>query len=349
MTNEDQTPQEPEGSTPPPNADPSFGMPEAPPQNLPAVPAGKPTRPPVAVGERGIQISNLAELAQFSRMTYESGLAPKSFKNVQSVAVAVQKGMEHGLTPLAALSSVYVVNGMPAWTGKAALGLVRSSGLMAPGSYRVWFEGSGDDLTAYCESQRVGERVVKTGFSVGDAKAAKLWGKRGQNGSDTPWITYPKRMLQWKAISHHMNDAYPDVLGGMPIAEDVIDVNSTPAEPRKSLLLAVPGGETQDKLLQAAIHPTDPNLLLTPPKTEAAMAAAVAEEDEDFAKLDEEKAKAESRFRDLLAAMDDAEDFADLERKTFKALTAAGQNKAWEKEVSSQAKRLAKKFPIPKQ
>lgn len=334
MSNEDQIP-ETESSTPPPNADPSFGMPEAPPQNLPAAPA-KQTRQPVAVGERGIQISNLAELAQFSRMTYESGLAPKSFKNVQSVAVAVQKGMEHGLTPLAALSSVYVVNGMPAWTGKAALGLVRSSGLMVPGSYRVWFEGTGDELTAYCESQRVGERLVKTGFSVGDAKAAKLWMKRGQNGSDTPWITYPKRMLQWKAISHHMNDVYPDVLGGMPIAEDVIDVNATPAEPRKSLLLAVPGGESQDKLLQAAIQP--------PPVTDS----APTPEETDKTGEPDSPPPDEGRFLNLLADMDAAEDFADLERRTYKALTAAGQNKAWEGEVHAQAKRLAKKFPTPK-
>lgn len=348
MTNEEPT-EQPDRPTPP--VDPSFGAPDAPPQNLPAT---APKREPVLAGERGIQIRSLADLAQFSKMIFDSGMAPKGFKTPQSVAVAVQKGLEHGLLPLQALQSVYVVNSMPAWTGKAALGLVLSSGLMVPGSYRSWIEGEGDKMVAWCESRRVGGALVRTSFSVDDAKVAKLWNKRGRDQADTPWITFPKRMLSWKVISHHLNDVYPDVLGGMPIAEDVIDIPSKEYsnEPRKSLLGAVTGPVVEDKLLAGAIGEApkiDVNELLSPPKTEAEMAAAVAEEDEDFAKMDKEAAKAESRFRNLLAAMDDAEDFADLERKTFNALTAAGQNKAWEKEVHAQAKRLAKKFPQPKQ
>ncbi len=349
MTNEETT-EQPDRPAPP--ADPSFGAPDAPPQNLPAT---APKREPVLAGERGIQIRSLADLAQFSKMIFDSGMAPKGFKTPQSVAVAVQKGLEHGLLPLQALQSVYVVNSMPAWTGKAALGLVLSSGLMVPGSYRSWIEGEGDKMVAWCESRRVGGALVRTSFSVEDAKTAKLWQKRGRDQADTPWITFPKRMLSWKVISHHLNDVYPDVLGGMPIAEDVIDIPSSREysnEPRKSLLGAVTGPVVEDKLLSGAIGEApkiDVNDLLSPPKTEVEMGAAVAEEDEDFAKLDEQAAKAEGRFRNLLAALDDSEDFADLERKTFKALTAAGENKSWEKDVHSQAKRLAKKFPTPKQ
>ncbi len=354
---------------PAPTADPSFGAPDAPPQNLPAT---APKREPVLAGERGIQIRSLADLAQFSKMIFDSGMAPKGFKTPQSVAVAVQKGLEHGLLPLQALQSVYVVNSMPAWTGKAALGLVLSSGLMVPGSYRSWIEGEGDKMVAWCESRRVGGALVRTSFSVDDAKTAKLWQKRGRDQADTPWITFPKRMLSWKVISHHLNDVYPDVLGGMPIAEDVIDIPSSreySTEPRKSLLGAVTGPVIEDKLLSGALSDVPPTVAaIEVPVTDSAPATEETDKTDktgeiDFEALDAldkkeraqaEKnvvwdAKTEGRFRDLLAALDDAEDFADLERKTFKALTAAGQNKAWEKEVHAQAKRLAKKFPQPKQ
>lgn len=55
----------------------------------------------------------------------------------------------------------------------------------------------------------------------------------------------------------------------------------------------------------------------------------------------------ENRFANLLASMDDSEDFADLERRTFRALTAAGENKAWQAQVKASSKKLLKKFPPP--
>ncbi len=48
-----------------------------------------------------------------------------------------------------------------------------------------------------------------TEFSVGDAVVAKLWGKRGYNGKDTPWITNPKRMLKMRARGFGLRDASP--------------------------------------------------------------------------------------------------------------------------------------------
>lgn len=329
----DETQDPPDSPKPP--ADPSFGAPDAPPQNLPAT---APKREPVLAGERGIQIRSLADLAQFSKMIYDSGMAPKGFKTPQSVAVAVQKGLEHGLLPLQALQSVYVVNSMPAWTGKAALGLVMSSGLMVAGSYRLWIEGTGDKMVAWCESRRVGRALVRTSFSVEDAKVAKLWQKRGYQGADTPWITFPKRMLGWKVVSHHLNDNYPDVLGGMPIAEDVIDVNptrDTDPEQRKSLVGTVAGVETTDPLLEAAGVKRDPNEFLTRKKTAEEMAADVAEEEADFAKMDADRAKAEGRFRDFMAFMDEASDVGELEIAREKAHKAAGGYAQWEAEAEN--------------
>lgn len=55
----------------------------------------------------------------------------------------------------------------------------------------------------------------------------------------------------------------------------------------------------------------------------------------------------ENRFSNLLASMDDSEDFADLERRTYRALTAAGENKAWQAQVKAASKKLLKKFPPP--
>lgn len=323
----------PDRPTPPP--DPSFGAPDVNPANLPVTAPKR--REPVIAGDRGIQIRSLADLAEFSRMIFDSNLAPKSFKNTQSIALAIQKGMEHGLKPLQALHSVYVVNGMPNWTAKAALGLVRASGLMVPGSYRAWIEGEGDNMVAYCESQRYGERIVRNSFSVKEAKIAKLWGKTGREGADTPWITFPKRMLGWKPISHHLYDVYSDLLGGMPIAEDMIDVEVTHNDsvPRKSLLGAVAGPATEDKLLAAAG-------VTTAPVTDSAPAAEGTDKtgETDPAppvdpKADAKTAAARVTFEHFMGLFVEAEDVGELEVAQSKAIKAAGGRKDWEEEAEA--------------
>lgn len=345
-----------EANAPPPNADQSFGMPQGPetspdPKNLPAVPK----RGSIEVGDRGIQIKSLAELAQFSRMVFESGLAPRGFKTVQSVAVAVQKGLEHGLSPLAGLSAVYVVGGIPAWTGKAALGLIFASGKVVPGSYRCWVDGKGDSMAAHCESQRVGHGLVRTSFSAEDAKRAGAWGKKNRDGSPTPWVSHPDRMLRWKAISHHAVDVYPDILGGFPIAEDILDVvQQTPDRgPRESTMAAVQGTATEDKLLAAA------GVTVSAPEPEETGETGETDKAQDIENASSPpgvgpSASAqifappdENRFANLLASMDDSESYSDLEQRTYRALTAAGENKAWQAQVKTASKKLLKRFPAP--
>jgi hypothetical protein len=58
--------------------------------------------------------------------------------------------------------------------------------------------------------------VVRT-FSEADAKKAGLWGKAG------PWQQYPSRMLQMRARSWALRDAFPDALRGLGIREEVAD------------------------------------------------------------------------------------------------------------------------------
>ena len=54
-------------------------------------------------------------------------------------------------------------------------------------------------------------------FTVGDAIRAGLWKKAG------PWTMYPKRMLQMRARSFALRDAFPDVLRGLVATEEVED------------------------------------------------------------------------------------------------------------------------------
>ena len=153
---------------------------------------------------------------KFSHMLADSDLVPKDFRGKPgNCLIAMQWGSELGLKPLQALSNIAVVNGRAALWGDAVIALVRSSPLCE------YVQESDDGHTATCRAKRRGEPEHVVTFSMDDAKAAGLAGKQG------PWSQYPRRMRQMRARAFALRDVFPDVLRGMPVAEEVMDI---PAE-----------------------------------------------------------------------------------------------------------------------
>lgn len=154
---------------------------------------------------------------RFAQLIASSGMAPKGFEKPEACMVALLHGLELGLTPMAALQSIAVVNGRPSVWGDGAIGLVRGSGLCE------WIEESltddGENMRAVCLAKRKGDPKPARGeFSVADAKKAGLWSKQG------PWTQYPKRMLQARARAFAIRDGFADVLRGVAIREEMADV-----------------------------------------------------------------------------------------------------------------------------
>ncbi len=152
----------------------------------------------------------------FSNYLAESDMVPKDFKGKPgNCLVAIQWGMEIGLKPLQAMQNIAVINGRPSLWGDAVIALVRSSPLCE------YIIEEDDGRTATCKVKRRGEPEQSRSFSMDDAKAAGLLGKQG------PWTQYPKRMRQMRARAFAVRDVFPDVLKGLPVAEEVMD---TPTE-----------------------------------------------------------------------------------------------------------------------
>ncbi len=150
---------------------------------------------------------------KFSQMLADSELVPKDFRGKPgNCLIAMQWGSELGLKPLQALSNIAVVNGRAALWGDAVIALVRSSPLCE------YVQESDDGYTATCRAKRRGEPEQVVTFSMDDAKQAGLAGKQG------PWTQYPKRMRQMRARAFALRDVFPDVLRGMPVAEEVQDM-----------------------------------------------------------------------------------------------------------------------------
>ena len=159
---------------------------------------------------------SLDEAFRFADMLATSDLVPKDFQRKPgNILVAMQWGAEVGLKPLQALQNIAVINGRPSLWGDAVIALARSS----PVCEYVIEQEDGD--TAVCRVKRRGEPEQVRTFSAADAKIAGLAGKAG------PWTQYPRRMRQMRARAFALRDVFPDVLKGLPVAEELIDMQPT--------------------------------------------------------------------------------------------------------------------------
>lgn len=173
-------------------------------------------RAPVAIGHQGIELRTFDEMARFCQAVAESGLAPKGMEKPQAIMVAVQMGMEVGLTPMAAIQNIAVINGRPGLFGDAPLALVRSSGLLEDFWEKI--EGEGEDMVAICYSKRKGmSQGVEQRFSMAQARKANLL-------KSPIWQAYPDRMLTFRARAFNLRDNFGDVLKGLKTADELEDM-----------------------------------------------------------------------------------------------------------------------------
>jgi hypothetical protein len=194
------------------------------PDAKPQLPAKAPPPEFLAGGKLQALIpQSIEEAWRLAQYLAESDLAPRDMKKPAQIIVAIMAGAEVGLPPIQAIQSIAVINGRPTIWGDGLLAVV----LARKVKVEERMEGEGDERVAYCEVTRpdTGQVVVRS-FSVADAKEAKLWMKRGANGADTPWVTYPRRMLQMRARSWAIRDNCADILRGIQVREEVVDYDT---------------------------------------------------------------------------------------------------------------------------
>jgi hypothetical protein len=178
-------------------------------------------RAPVPIKDGVLCPTNFEGIQRLARFMFASGMVPRGVDTEAQCMMLVAAGTEAGLGLGQIAKGCMVVNMRPSIWGDVALGLVRRSPLCE--SIAEDFDGEGDALTAGCTCIRKGEVVpiVRT-FSIADAKQAGLWGKAG------PWKEYPRRMLQMRARAFALRDAFPDILSGLSIAEEQLDIEEEP-------------------------------------------------------------------------------------------------------------------------
>ena len=210
---------------------------------------------------------NLEEALKFADIMSKSDLVPKDFKDKPgNILVAIQKGLEIGLSPMAALESIAVINGRASLWGDALLGLVQVSP-----QYEWHNEAESTPTKGVCIVKRKGHEPHRVEFSIEDAKRAGLLGKSG------PWQQYTARMLTLRARAFALRDKFADVLKGLSMAEEALDIPQSQSQAVSAEVQPASPPSLKDKLKARLDKPSDVVVENVQPSPAQALQAAAQE------------------------------------------------------------------------
>jgi hypothetical protein len=185
-----------------------------------------------------------------------SNLVPDAYRGrPNDCFIAISMGAELGMKPFQAIQSITVIDSKPCLYGDGLIGVVRASPICE------WIEESvaDDGKSAACTTQRRGDRSpISRTYTMADATLAGVTGKFN-------WQKHPKRMLQMRARSFCLRDAYPDLLKGLGVVEEMQDHDNTPPvvtsyslpEPPSNAASAPDRPEVTLASVERAIHQSD--------------------------------------------------------------------------------------------
>lgn len=152
-----------------------------------------------------LQVRSVDDLKALAAVFAASGMFGRGQNQQQALAtcaVQLMAGMEVGVTPFAAITGIYLVNGRPGFSAQLLAQAIKRHPRY---DYRVLEKSADQCRIAFLQDGM--ELGVET-FSMEMARRAGLVGSRG------PWQQYPEAMLFARCLTAGMRTHCPDALGG---------------------------------------------------------------------------------------------------------------------------------------
>jgi hypothetical protein len=175
----------------------------------------KPERRPPALGSRGIELSDFNQLWNFAGIVKTSGMHPRGMDTQEKIFLALQTGLEIGLTPMSALQNAMVVNNRVSFWGELVVGLVQSHPEFVDMTTEYKGEGKSREcfvtITRKGRSPEVGHfSIAKAEHLISDPNKKDTWGHPG----------YQDDMLFWRAFGRAKR-AFSDRLKGVKLPHEI--------------------------------------------------------------------------------------------------------------------------------
>lgn len=183
-------------------------------------------------------------LKAHAKIVAASGLVPEHFKkNPAAIYTAVGLAKSMGEDPIHVCQNIYFVGGRPGWTSSFLLARLRRTKTIK-GTVRYDIEDTEKDgitVRARCIDADTGDEIIGPAATMRMAEDDK-WTKNPK------YKSMPEIMLRNRALAFLVRYQYPDILAGLPMAEELQDVAAAtsvvPAE-RTGALAAIEAQVTE--------------------------------------------------------------------------------------------------------
>lgn len=163
--------------------------------------------------------ASLPEKIAYAKALADSGLLPAAYrKQPANVLYATEHGEMLGLSPLAAINGLHIIEGKPTASAGMVSSLVRRAGHRLRSGFDKqtgigWCEiVRHDDPEFTYRAEWTVERAIDAGLV--ERKNGRLWA-RDSKGRPKPWERYPEAMCKARAITECARDACEEALNGV--------------------------------------------------------------------------------------------------------------------------------------
>lgn len=149
-----------------------------------------------------------------------SDLVPATYKgNPTNCAVALDIANRMGVSPMFVMQNLYVVKGIPSWSGQACMSIIRACGRFE--GVKPVYTGEVGKESRGCHIEavdvRTGEKVYGTEINM-----AMVHGERWDTNSK--WKTMPEQMLAYRAATFFARVYCPNELMGFKVEGEAEDI-----------------------------------------------------------------------------------------------------------------------------
>lgn len=163
-------------------------------------------------------------LKEMAQSMISTGFLAKGLANPQQVIFMIMAGKELGMGPMWSVQNLLIVDGKVSAKAESMLALVFKN---CPGAQINFLQN--DATACRLEASRPGGKMQPFGFSMDDAKQARLDGKDN-------WKKYPRAMLRSRAVSEMCRALFPEAIAGICsyTPEEILDMRDDPkSEPER--------------------------------------------------------------------------------------------------------------------
>lgn len=180
---------------------------------------------------------------RMAQLLAASKLIPTEYQNnVPNCVIAMEMANRIGTSPLPVMQSLVVVHGRPTWAAQWIIAAINSTGKFSPLRFEISDEGPEEKVEytyfvdrkprkgvevihnrtcrAWCIEHATGTSLQSTEISIRMAVQEGWYSKPGSK-----WQTMPEQMLQYRAASFFGRLYAPEVLLGMPTADEARDTH----------------------------------------------------------------------------------------------------------------------------